>query len=176
MMQPGQAVYAAIVERFGSDVVTADGSLDRRRLSELAFNVQSPRVAELNAIVHPAVLAAQAKQVAEYAATNRIVVIESALIFTAYGQTQEELRKRFDCIVLVTAPESEKIKRFIARMLAGRDGSAEERDALEADARRRLATQNTESHAGECFVVRNDGDLGGLDSQINVLWDTLSKV
>jgi dephospho-CoA kinase len=174
MMQPGQPVYAAIVERFGREVVAADGSLDRRRLAELAFDPASPRVDELNAIVHPTVLAEQAKRVAAFAGTNKIVVIESALVFSAYGQTPEELRKRFDRIVLVTAPEPAKIERFVARMLAGRETSAEERSALEADARRRLQMQNTETHVAQCIVIHNDGDLASLEAQVDALWMKLS--
>jgi dephospho-CoA kinase len=127
-------------------------------------------VDELNAIVHPAVLTAQAEQVAAYAGTDKVVVVESALIFLAYGQTPEELAKRFDRIVLVTAPESAKIERFVARVLHGRDASAEERRSLEADARRRLAMQNTEAHAAECLMIRNDGDLAALEAQVDALW------
>jgi len=33
LMQPGEPVYAAIVQRFGAGVVRADGSLDRRALA-----------------------------------------------------------------------------------------------------------------------------------------------
>jgi dephospho-CoA kinase len=176
MMQPGEAVYTAIVKRFGPEVVAADGSLDRRRLAELAFNSAAPRVDELNAIVHPAVIEEQARQVAAYAGTDAIVVIESALIFSAYGQTPEELGRRFDCVVLVTAPETAKIERFIARALAGRTASADERNALEADARRRLAMQGTEAHAAECLVICNDGDLASLEAQVDALWAKIVRL
>jgi dephospho-CoA kinase len=37
LMQPGEPVYAAIVQTFGQAVVRADGSLDRKALAELAF-------------------------------------------------------------------------------------------------------------------------------------------
>ena len=59
MMQPGQAVYAAIVAHFGPAVVAADGRLDRGALARIAF--AEGRVEELNAIVHPAVIARQAE-------------------------------------------------------------------------------------------------------------------
>jgi dephospho-CoA kinase len=176
MMQPGQAVYAAIVERFGDEVVAADGSLDRRRLAELAFDPVAPRVNELNAIVHPAVIAAQAEHVSAYAGTNAIVVIESALIFTAYGQSAEERSRRFDCIVLVTAAEAMKVKRFVGRSLAGHEASSEERTALEADALRRIAMQHTEEHAAECLVARNDGDFASLEAQVGELWAKIVRL
>jgi len=173
MMQRGESVYNAIVAQFGSEVVAADGTLDRRKLAQMAFDPASPRVAELNAIVHPAVLAEQAKQVAAFAETDKTVVVESALIFSAYGQTVAQRRERFDRIVLVVASESRKISRFVERVLGERVPSAQERAALEADARRRLALQNTESHAAECLVVRNDGSLGELEAQMESVWREL---
>jgi dephospho-CoA kinase len=173
MMQRGEAVFEAIVERFGSGVIAADGTLDRRRLAELAFDPQLPQVEELNAIVHPAVLAAQAKAVAKFAGTDKVVVVESALIFSAYGTTPEELRSRFDRVVLVVAPEAQKIARYVERVAAGRELSAEERAALEADARRRLALQHTEAHAAECLVVRNDAGVVELEEQVSAVWEEL---
>ena len=173
MMQRGESVYNAIVAQFGSEVVAADGTLDRRKLAQMAFDPTSPRVAELNAIIHPAVLAEQAKQVAAFAGTDKIVVVESALIFNAYGQTAEQRHERFDRIVLVVASEARKILRFVERVLGGRVPSAEERVALEADARRRLALQDTESHAAECLVVPNDGSLGELEAQVESVWREL---
>jgi dephospho-CoA kinase len=173
MMQPGEAAFDVIVERFGDEVLAANGLLDRRKLAALAFDPAAPRIAELNAIVHPAVIAEQAKQVEAFAGTDAIVVIESALIFTAYGQTQEQIRERFDRILLVVAPEAAKISRFVERMLDGHPGSAEERAALEADARRRLALQRTEDHAAECRVIRNDGSVAELEVQVETVWKEL---
>lgn len=174
MMQPGEAVYGAIVERFGPGVVAADGSLDRRKLAELAFDPQSPRVEELNAIVHPVVLAAQAQAVAKFAGTGKIVVVESALIFSAYGTTPEELWSRFDCVVLVVAPEEQKISRYVERVAAGRSLSTEERTALEADARRRLAMQGTETHAAECLILENAAGLVELAERVSAVWKELA--
>jgi dephospho-CoA kinase len=59
MMEPGESVYAAILAHFGDSVVAADGTLDRKALARIAF--AEGRVEELNAIVHPAVIARQAE-------------------------------------------------------------------------------------------------------------------
>jgi dephospho-CoA kinase len=88
LMEPGQPVYAAIVAHFGKGVVLADGSLDRRALAQIAF--ADGRVEELNAIVHPAVIARQAELSEEIFARDAraVVMVESALIFeTNYGET-----------------------------------------------------------------------------------------
>jgi len=177
MMQPGQLVFNAIVERFGREVVAAEGSLDRRELARLAFT--EGHAEELNAIVHPAVLGEQARQIEALAQTNpeAVVIVESALIFsTRHGLDGQPWSERFDKIVLVTAPEAQKIERFLARVAAGRTLDKEEQASLEADARRRLAMQTSnDEHAAECIVVRNDDGIESLQRQVDAVWQQLQK-
>ncbi len=177
-MQPGQPVYASIVEHFGSSVLAPDDTLDRRKLAELAFDSAHPRVEELNAIVHPAVLKTQAEQIAALGHTNphAIAVVESALIFSAKHVPDGAWRSRFDLILIVTAPEHEKIARFVKRIAAGREISTEERAALEADARRRLALQHTANHEGENVVLPNDGSLAQLEGRVEAVWRELQRM
>src|ERR1035437_7108249 len=80
LMEPGQAVFSSIVEHFGAEVVAPDGRRNRARLAELAFN--GGRLQELNAIVHPAVIAAEERWMEQVFARNRaaVAVVESALI------------------------------------------------------------------------------------------------
>ena len=63
LMEPGHAVYDEIVARFGREVVSPDGRLNRARLAELAF--RDGRLQELNAIVHPPVIEAQRRWMEE---------------------------------------------------------------------------------------------------------------
>ncbi len=172
MMQPGEPVYAAIVASFGPEVVAADGTLDRRRLAALAFDPVHPREAELSAIIHPPVIAAQAAAIAELAKhePDAMVVVESALLFSS-----GDWRERFDRVVLVTAPDAVKVARFVERVAAGRVLSPEQRDALEADARRRLVMQQTEAYAEECLVVHNEDGWTPLVEQVEVVWQRLMR-
>lgn len=182
MMQPGQAVYDAIVKQFGPSVLAADKTLDRRKLTALAFDPTDPRVEDLNAIVHPAVIKAQGEQISTLAHTNphAIAVVESALIFSTRhapggAGSKGTWRGRFDCILLVTASEHEKIERFLNRVAAQHELSSQERSALEADARRRLALQHTEDHIAECMVLRNDSDIVHLEQQVEAAWRMLKR-
>ena len=178
MMQPGQPVYAAIVERFGREVIAGDASLDRGALARLAF--RDGRVEELNAIVHPAVIAEQARQIKKLARKHpdAIVIVESALLFTTkHNDSGKSWHDRFDRIVLVTAPEEQKIARFVERAAAGRLLEPQERARLEADARARLAMQTAnDAHAAECIVIRNDGDLVALLQRVGAVWRELCQV
>ena len=161
LMQPGQNVFRRIVEGFGPSVVRPDGSLDRARLASLAFD--HSRLAELNRIVHPPVVEEQERRISEIFARDprAIVFVESALIFEAdaWG-TVPGWQRRFDRIVLVTAPEELRIQRFLARILPP-DASPEDRAAAERSTRSRLAAQLPDSakipHAD--FIVDNSGSL-----------------
>jgi len=126
LMEPGQQVFDRIVQHFGPEVLTADGRLNRARLAQIAFT--DGRVQELNAIVHPATIEAQARWMREVFAHNpaAVAVIESALIFEvvrdarARGETGTplaDLRQRIDRVIVINAPDDLKIARYVARVL-----------------------------------------------------------
>ncbi len=180
LMEPGQAVYAAIAAHFGAGVVLADGRLDRGALARLAFT--EGRVDELNAIVHPAVIAREAELSEEIRARDAgaVVMVESALIFeTKYGGSRDAAgpgwQNRFDRIILVTAPEEVKIARFVARSAPGEALSEERRAGLEEEARRRIAQQiPDEQKSALCdYVLTNGGALTELEWQVDQLWPIL---
>ncbi|MGC2618720.1 MAG: dephospho-CoA kinase [Acidobacteriaceae bacterium] len=169
LMQPGHAVYRSIVEHFGPSVVRADGTLDRARLAALAFN--HGRLNELNRIVHPPTIAEQERITREIFARDphAIVMVESALIFEAEaGGTVPEWRKRFDCLLLVTAPDYLKIQRFLARTLPA-DAPPEQRERAEQEARSRLAAQIPDSAKipRSDYVIDNSGPLTTTRQQVD---------
>jgi dephospho-CoA kinase len=185
LMEPGQAVYTQIAAHFGPGVVLADGRLDRGALARIAFS--DGRVEELNAIVHPAVIAREAELSEEIRIrdSRAVVMVESALIFeTKHGEAKyggfhgadgAGWQDRFDRIILVTAPEDVKIARFVARSAAGDTLSDERRAALEAEARRRIAQQiPDEQKSALCnYVLTNGGALTELEWQVDHLWPIL---
>jgi dephospho-CoA kinase len=177
MMQPGERVYAQILQHFGNEVLTIDRLIDRAELAKIVFTEN--RIEELNAIVHPAVIEEQARQIEAITRTNpnAIIVVESALIFTTKHAPKGQVwSDRFNRIILVTAPEETKVARFIDRVAAGRDLTAEERANLEADARNRLAAQTeNDKHSAECIVIHNDGDLEKLKDQVEATWAELMR-
>ncbi len=180
LMEPGQAVFSNIVERFGPEVVAADGRLDRARLAQIAFGLG--RVQELNAIVHPATIALQREKMAEIFAREpkAVAVVESALIFEAVrdartrGENESlvaDWRRRFDRIVVVTAPDELKVARYAARV----SPSGPKREAAAAEARVRLKHQipDAEKAPQADYVLENAGSLQALEAQVRVLWERL---
>jgi len=173
LMSPGQPVYRAIVEHFGPEVVRADKTLDRHRLADLAF--RHNRLLELNRIVHPAVIAAQQEWAERIFAQdpNAIAMVESALIFEADAQgSAPGWRRRFDRVILVTAPYEVKIARYVARMS---QGATSARD-IEADARSRLAAQIPDSEKIPLadYVIHNDESLEDIHRQVERIFAELA--
>ncbi len=201
LMEPGQPVYSAIVEHFGRQVVNTDGQLNRARLAEIAF--REGRLEELNAIVHPPVIEAQHKWMDEVFARDpeAVAVIESALIFevvrdaSARGEKESVLadwRRRIDRIIVVTAPDALKVARYAARVMSSDSGGSSvrgksadsgsgstsaNREAIEADARNRLAHQvrDAEKAAQADYVLDNSGDIAALRAQVEALWPRLKQ-
>jgi dephospho-CoA kinase len=175
LQQPGQPVFNRIVAHFGPQVLTPEGLLDRPALALLAFTEGgADHLDALNAIIHPAVLARQATlaQAIFQKDPGAIVIVESALIFES---KHIPVRDRFDRILLVTAPESEKIARFIRRIHP--HPTPEEAAALEQDARRRLALQLPDAAKIPLadHILANDSTLAHLERQVDALWPTLQQ-
>jgi dephospho-CoA kinase len=175
LMQPGQAVYAAIVQHFGSGVELPGGGLDRAALARIAFT--DGRAEELNAIVHPAVIARQAEMIERIAQQDpsAVVMVESALVFETLHGGAGGWAQRFDKVVLVTAPEEVKIARFVERAAKGAQWNEDQRAALEAEARSRLDQQIPDERKAALsdYVLTNNGAPTELEWQIDQLWPIL---
>jgi dephospho-CoA kinase len=181
LMEPGHEVYGQIARTFGPEVVGADGRLDRPRLAKLAF--EEGRLHELNAIVHPAVIAAQRQWMEQVFARDpgAVAVVESALIFEVErdarlrGESEGVLadwRNRFDHILVLTAPDEVKVARYASRI--AEPGPA--REAAERDARVRLARQmpDAEKASRADFVIENTGNVEVLRARVDRVWEKLT--
>ena len=178
LMQPGQPVMLAIAAHFGSSVLK-DGALDRGRLAQIAFT--EGRVEEINALVHPAVIAEQSRWMEAVAAEDpcAVAVVESALIFetrhaeTGTAQQAAPWRTRFDRIVVVTAPEALRRERYTARV-AGRDaGDSKEAAANDFDRRAQAQWSEERKAALADTVLQNNGSFDDLRIKVEKLYASL---
>ncbi len=175
LMQPGEEVFARIVQHFGTGVLTSEGELDRAMLARLAFD--EGRAEELNGIVHPAVIAAQSRWMSAVAEVDveAVAVVESALIFeTKWNGDGSSMpwRTRFDRIVAVTAPVEVRRARYVERL----SGSMAE-DAAAGDFTRRSAAQwnDAQRSALADVVIANAGTLQDLCSAVERLYAVLRQ-
>lgn len=155
VVEPGRPGLAAVVERFGPDVLDGDGRLDRPRLAALVFEDAAAR-ADLNAIVHPLV-AAESLRLMAAAPADSVVVLDVPLLV-------EAARSGYDVVVIVEAPEDVRLERLVGRGM-NRD-----------DARRRMAAQASDGDRRKVadVILDNSGSEEALEGQIESLWAQLT--
>jgi len=157
VVAPSSPALAAIIDRFGEQVVT-EGRLDRPRLAELVFADSLAR-RDLERIVHPAVRARAAEL--ERAARPAAIVVHVIPLLVETGQQGD-----FDLVVTVDVDHETQIQRLVARNGFTR-AEAESRVAAQASREdRRIAAH---------VVVDNTGSVTQLREQIDALWADLSS-
>lgn len=106
LMTTDPEIRRQLIQAFGAIVYLPDQSIDRKYLSGLVFNSPS-LLAELNKIVHPAVL----KEFNEWCLTKQTTYVlhEAAILF------ESGFYKMMDKIIAVVADEDERIQRVMKR-------------------------------------------------------------
>jgi dephospho-CoA kinase len=152
----GSRGYEAVVHRFGADVITEGGELDRPRLASIVF--ADPRaLADLEAIVHPEVRRMIADGIQENLDGDRVVVLVNPLLI--------EMGTHRDCdvVVVVSASVDTQVARSIARGM------------FEDDVRSRIAAQLPSEERARIadVLLDNEGSLDELEREVDVLWHDL---
>jgi len=159
LMEPGRPVYEEVVESFGTGILNSDRTINRPKLAEAAFGSvgTAPRVAELNAIVHPAVIAHENEWMEEIGARDpkAIAIVEAALILEA-GTAE-----RFDYLIVVTCQPEQRIERLARRLKISES-------AAFGEVMRRMAAQmpDEEKTKAADFVIDNSGSLESTELQV----------
>ncbi|MGE3620152.1 MAG: dephospho-CoA kinase [Acidimicrobiia bacterium] len=151
---PGTPVFEAMAARFGPGVVAADGTLDRQAVADVVF-ADPEALADLNAIVHPAVRAEIARRLAELSGTDRVVVLDVPLLV-------ESGRSSHAGLIVVDVDPELAVRRLV-----------EQRGMREDDARARIGRQasRAERLARADLVVDNSGTLEDLARRVDEAWD-----
>jgi dephospho-CoA kinase len=161
LMAQGEPVYDRIVTAFGNGVLGLDGSIARPKLAAAAFPA---RIAELNAIVHPAVIAFEERWMREVGVIDAraVAICEAALLIEAGGMT------RYDKLIVVTCTLEQKIVRFAER--AGMSA-----EAAREEVQRRMAAQMAEEDKAKLadFVIDNSGSREEAAQQVDRIWQKL---
>ena len=156
VVEPGTPGLAQVVTRFGEQVLTQTGRLDRQALGEIVFADAAAR-ADLNAIVHPLVRRRRAELIAQAAADQIVVSVILLLVETG-------LVDQFDAVVVVDVPSQTQVARLVRR----NDISPEQAQArLDAQASR------AERLAAADWVVTNSGSRAELEAQVERLWSQM---
>ena len=159
LQQPGKPVFEAMVQRWGSSVVSSNGTLDRAAVAELVFNDET-ELAALNAIVHPAVGAEMAER-RDAVAAGAVVVLDIPLLVRADGQRMAERYRNLAGIIVVDADPAVAVQRLVDRRGFSAD-DARARISNQADRASRMAVAD--------FVIDNNGTFEDLEPQIDACW------
>ena len=156
VQQPGSPVLAVLAQKFGSDVLAEDGSLDRQAVANIVF-ADPDALKSLNAIVHPAVGREMNQRMIAQRASNNVVILDIPLL-------TENPREGLQGRIVVDIPVELQVQRLTS--FRGFD---------EADARARISRQATRQERLDKadFVVDNSGGLEDLIPQIDLLWTWL---
>jgi dephospho-CoA kinase len=151
VVAPGSDGLAAVVAAFGSEVLTADGALDREKVAARVFREPDARKI-LQAITHPRIAVRSAERLAELSATDSPYVVYDAPLLVEVGA-----HKGLDALIVIAADRATQIARAVAR-----DGMAKD------EAERRIAAQLplADKVAVADYVVNNDGTLEALEAAI----------
>ncbi|MFF7329319.1 dephospho-CoA kinase [Streptomyces sp. NPDC090306] len=158
VVEPGTDGLAAITAAFGTEVLAADGSLDRPRLGSVVF-ADPERLAVLNGIVHPLV-GARSRALEEAAADDAVVVHDVPLL------TENSLAKLYDLVVVVDVSPETQLDRLV-RLRGMTEDDARARMAAQAGREDRLRIAD--------IVVDNDVPLDVLRRRVDEVWAELTR-
>ena len=108
VVEPGQPALGEIVERFGPDVLQADGRLDRAKLGGIVFTDASARAA-LNAITHPRIRERMEAAVSERKARSGVLILVIPLL---YENARTALVER---VIVVWVDPQTQFRRLVER-------------------------------------------------------------
>ena len=161
VVEPEKPAWIDIVKKFGPEILSPDGAIDRRRLGEIVFADEDKRRLLMD-ITHPRIKEAVRERLSEYRKENvPVVVIEAALIVESGG-----LREFLDGLIVVTADEEAQIERLIRRSGYTREEA--------------LARIGSQMPAGEKalhadYLIDNSGTEEETEGRVRRLWEEISR-
>ncbi|HEX2893183.1 MAG TPA: dephospho-CoA kinase [Marmoricola sp.] len=146
----------AVVAEFGTELLTADGELDRAAMGALVFGDEDAR-RRLEAIVHPLVF--ERIVALETDAPAGAVVVHDIPLLAESGRADT-----FDAVVVVDAPQAVQVERMVR-----------DRGWTEADALARIAAQAApeDRRAIATYLIENTGTREELRRQVEKIYAEL---
>ncbi len=160
VMARGGSAHAQLLSAFGSDVVDANGQVDRAWLANMVFS-DPEALRTLNAIVHPCVEVVSEERLSQLKHTDvRYVLYEAALL------VETGRYKDFDALIVVHSTPEEQAARLATRdKLSPQEIKA--RMNAQAPAENKLLVAD--------YVIRNHGSIQDLSEQVLWVHESLQK-
>ena len=151
VVEPGQAALDQIRQRFGPQVISTSGELDRQRLRQIVFADEEKR-AELEALLHPIILSEMLRQGRQ--ARSAYVIFAIPLLLET-GQ-----QEHVDRILVIDADEQTRRQRVRLR-----DNLSD----AEIDAIMQAQWPRDERLAAADDIITNNGTTDSLNDQVEAL-------
>ena len=158
IMEVGQAGYQAVVDYFGSKILTDNQTINRRKLGEIVFNDQA-KLKKLNSLTHQLVHQEIKRQMEQYRLNQeKLVVIDVPLLF------ESGFESLCDGVLVISISPELQLKRLMKR------NNFTEKEALS-----RINNQMplSEKEKRATYVVANTGTINDLEKKLS---DLLQKI
>jgi dephospho-CoA kinase len=159
VLSPDGEVYPRVVHEFGSGILHADKTIDRKALARLVFD-RPDRLALLSSLVHPSVIEREERITCEIKRRDpsAIVIVEAAILIETGSY------KRFQKLVLAVCDEATQIRRAMKR-------SGDSQEEVLARIRRQMPLTEKLRYAD--YVIDTSGEKLDTLKQVRQLHQSL---
>jgi dephospho-CoA kinase len=157
VIEPQTPGFQQVIDRFGKDLVNAEGYIDRAKLAQIVFH-DDAALKDLENIVHPLVRS-KTNQIIDQHTSETIIVNEIPLLL------EKKMESLFDFLVIVISSEKNRLERLAHRGLT----------AEQATARMAKQVSDEQRKAAADFLIVNDGNLDQLEADVEKIWQTLQE-
>ena len=155
ILESDEKVRSLVIKAFGAESFIKDKP-NKKFLAEQIFSDQNKRE-KLESILHPRVIKSIEKSASEFLKVNKVVFVESALIYEA------DMEDMFEYVVLVTAQRNLRLERKLSSGISEEDFCKREANQIPEEEKKKRAD----------FIFSNDGSVEDLKSKFNLLLITL---
>jgi len=162
LLRASPATYQELLRGFGNEILDSAGEVDRRRLGAIVF-AHPAKLRDLNAILHPRIIARVEALAAQYhgESPGAVIVVDAALLFEA------GIGGRFTKVLVVWCRPEQQIERLMAKTGLSRQ-EAEQRIAAQmpVDQKRRRAD----------YEIDSSGRMENTRAQVEALYPELQRL
>ena len=157
VIEPQTPGFQQVIDRFGKDLLNAEGYIDRAKLAQIVFK-DDAALKDLENIIHPLVRS-KTNQIIDQHTSETIIVNEIPLLL------EKKMESLFDFLVIVISSEKNRLERLAHRGLT----------AEQATARMAKQVSDEQRKAAADFLLVNDGNLDQLEADVEKIWQTLQE-
>jgi len=157
VIEPQTPGFQQVIDRFGKDLLNAEGYIDRAKLAQIVFK-DDAALKDLENIIHPLVRS-KTNQIIDQHTSETIIVNEIPLLL------EKKMESLFDFLVIVISSEKNRLERLAQRGLT----------TEQATARMAKQVSDEQRKAAADFLIVNDGNLDQLEADVEKIWQTLQE-